>query len=482
MNLDADACYRVLRARDRRFDGVFFVAVTTTGIYCRPICPARTPGRDRVRFFARAAECEREGFRACFRCRPEVAPGKGAAAVDAKSALVRAALSKIEDGCLNEQSLEDLAKSLDVSSRHLRRSIEAEVGVSPVLLAQTRRLALAKQLLHDTRLPMAEIAHASGFASVRRFNSLVRARFGRPPTALRKEHGTKSSDGTFALRLDYRPPFDWEHLLEFLGDRATTGIERVERGKYFRAVAIDGEVHTVAVENDEERSRIVAHVPAALAPKTMEISARLRHLFDLDARPSVIEEVLLHDPMLAPRVKKQRGTRVPGAFDPFEIALRTVLGQQVTVKGATTLASRLVKAFGTNVDPKSEIGWIFPAPERVASASIASIRALGMPESRAKTIQGVARAVADGVLDLSAGADPEHAARVMTSIHGVGNFTSHVVAMRALRWADAFPASDLGVRKALGSTSTKELERKSEAWRPWRAYAVIHLWRNHHGG
>lgn len=482
MSLDAEACYCVLRARDRRFDGVFFVAVTTTGIYCRPICPARTPGRDRVRFFAHAAECEREGFRACFRCRPELAPGKGAAAVDARSTLVHAALARIEDGCLNEQSLEELAKSLDVSSRHLRRSIEAEIGVSPVLLAQTRRLALAKQLLHDTRLPMAEIAHASGFTSVRRFNSLVRARFGRPPTALRKEVGSDSQDGTFALRLDYRPPFDWEHLLEFLGERATGGIERVHGGQYFRAVTLGSKVHTVVVRNDEERSRIVADVPTALASKAMEISARLRHLFDLDARPNVIEEHLAHDRLLKPWISRQRGTRVPGAFDPFEIALRTVLGQQVTVRGATTLTSRLVKAFGAHVDPSSELGWSFPSPETIADASVTSVCAIGVPQSRAKTLIGVARAVADGTLDLSVGADPVHAERVMTSIPGVGNFTAHVVAMRALRWTDAFPASDLGVRRALGTTKTKELEKRSEAWRPWRAYAVIHLWRNPHGG
>ena len=479
MILDPDACYRALVARDRRFDGVFFVAVSTTGIYCRPICPARTPRRDRVTFYARAAEAEQAGYRACFRCRPEVAPGAGSASTDAVSKLVRAALAKIDAGYLNESSLEDLAGELDVSSRHLRRAIESEVGVSPVMLAQTRRLALAKQLLHDTRLPMTEIAHASGFSSVRRFNSAVQARFGRAPTSLRKEHGSRPDDGTFTLRLDYRPPFDWDHLLDFLGTRAMYGVERVEGRAYVRAVPNGKRAHEIRVDNDAAKSRLVATVPVALAPKAMEISARLRHLFDLDARPDVIEGFLGKDSLLGASVKKQRGTRVPGAFDPFEVAMRAVLGQQVTVRGATTLARRFVEKFGTSVawDARSQITYIFPSSERVANANASDVRAIGMPEARAKTILSVARAIEDGRLVLSPSEDPARAIDAMMDIPGIGNFTSQVVAMRALRHADAFPSSDLGVRKALGSTKPRELEEKSEAWRPWRAYAVIHLWR-----
>ncbi|MEO8878539.1 MAG: Ada metal-binding domain-containing protein, partial [Polyangiaceae bacterium] len=251
--LNHDACYRVLLARDRRFDGLFFVAVSTTGIYCRPICPARTPGKDRVTFYTHAAEAEHAGYRACFRCRPEVAPrnyGTAGASTDALPRLVATALSKIEQGCLNEHSLEELAASLGVSSRHLRRSIEAQVGVSPVMLAQTRRLALAKQLLHDTNLPMAEIAHASGFASIRRFNSLVQARFGRSPTSLRKAHGESEKRGTFTLRLDYRPPFDWQHLLQFLGARTMFGVERVEGDTYYRTVAFGDRAAEISVTND----------------------------------------------------------------------------------------------------------------------------------------------------------------------------------------------------------------------------------------
>lgn len=482
MILDPDACYRALAARDRRFDGVFFVAVSTTGIYCRPICPARTPRRDRVTFYSRAAEAEQAGYRACFRCRPEVAPGAGSASTDAVSKLVRAALAKIEAGFLNEQSLEDLALELDVSSRHLRRAIESEIGVSPVMLAQTRRLALAKQLLHDTQLPMTEIAHASGFASVRRFNSAVQARFGRAPTSMRKEHGSKPDDGTFSLRLDYRPPFDWDHLLEFLGDRAMHGIERVESSTYVRAIPIGKRVEEIRVENESAKSRIVATVPVALAPKAMEISAKLRHLFDLDARPDVIEGFLGTDSMLGAAVKKQRGTRVPGAFDPFEIAVRSVLGQQVTVRGATTLAQRFVEKFGTHVTrhARSQIAYIFPSSEKIANARSADVRTIGMPEARAKTLVSVARAIEDGELVLSQSEDPERAIGAMMRIAGIGNFTSQVVAMRALRHADAFPSSDLGVRKALGSTKPRELEARSEAWRPWRAYAVVHLWRSHH--
>ncbi|MGH7285000.1 MAG: DNA-3-methyladenine glycosylase 2, partial [Polyangiaceae bacterium] len=364
------------------------------------------------------------------------------------------------------------------------RAIESEVGVSPVMLAQTRRLALAKQLLHDTRLPMTEIAHASGFSSVRRFNSAVQTRFGRAPTMLRKEHGSRPDDGTFTLRLDYRPPFDWDHLLEFLGDRAMHGIERVEGSTYVRAVPIGKRVEEVRVDNDAARSRVVATVPVLLAPKAMEISARLRHLFDLDARPDVIEKILGADSMLGTAVKKQRGTRVPGAFDPFEIAIRSVLGQQVTVRGATTLARRFVEKFGTSVtrSARSQIAYVFPSAERVANAHVADVRAIGMPEARAKTLVSVARAIDDGHLVLSSSEDPMRAIDVMTGITGIGNFTSQVVAMRALRHADAFPSSDLGVRKALGGAKPRDLEARSESWRPWRAYAVVHLWRSHHGG
>jgi AraC family transcriptional regulator of adaptative response / DNA-3-methyladenine glycosylase II len=485
MGLDADSCYKVLLARDRRFDGLFFVGVSTTGIYCRPICPARTPGRDRVTFFRHAAEAEQAGYRACFRCRPEVAPGNSTtASTDATSRLVREGLSKIAQGYLNEHFLEDLAENLGVSSRHLRRSIEAEVGVSPVMLAQTRRLALAKQLLHDTNLPMTEIAHASGFASVRRFNALVQSRFGRSPTSVRRAHGASGKGGTFALRLDYRPPFDWQHLLEFLGDRAMFGIERVEGETYFRTVPIGNGAAEISVTNDAVRSRIVAEIPVQLAPLAMDLSNRLRRLFDLDARPDVIEKELGRDKWLGPIVKKQRGTRLPGAFDPFEIAIRSVLGQQVTVAGATTLAKRVVEKFGREVSigehGKSRIARIFPSAETMANASLADVRAIGMPEARAKTVLAIARKIADGDLVLTAGADPEVAIASMTDIAGVGNFTSHVVAMRALRYVDAFPSSDLGVRKALASKNARELEGRAEAWRPWRAYAVIHLWRNAH--
>lgn len=492
--LDADACYRVLLARDRRFDGLFFVAVSTTGIYCRPICPARTPGRDRVTFYKRAAEAEAAGFRACFRCRPEVAPGNPTnASTDATSQLVRQALSKIEQGYLNEQSLEDLAENLGVSSRHLRRSIEAEVGVSPVMLAQTRRLALAKQLLHDTNLPMAKIAHASGFASVRRFNGLVQSRFGRSPTSLRKAHGESEKNGTFTLRLDYRPPFDWQHLLGFLGDRAMHGIERVEDDTYYRVVSVGNGAAEISVKNDAARSRIVAEIPVQLAPLAMDLSNRLRRLFDLDARPDVIEKELGHDKWLGPIVRKQKGTRLPGAFDPFEIAIRSVLGQQVTVAGATTLAKRVVEKFGREVTVdengkspcatgslRRRIARIFPSADTIANASIADVRAIGMPEARAKTILAISRKISDGDLVLASESDPETAIASMTSIAGIGNFTSHVVAMRALRYVDAFPSSDLGVRKALNSTNARELDGRAEAWRPWRAYAVIHLWRNAH--
>jgi AraC family transcriptional regulator, regulatory protein of adaptative response / DNA-3-methyladenine glycosylase II len=484
MQLDADICYKVLLARDRRFDGLFFVAVSTTGIYCRPICPARTPGRDRVTFFRHAAEAEQAGYRACFRCRPEVAPRNSEASTDAISHLVRLALSKIEQGCLNGQSLEELAADLGVSSRHLRRSIEAEVGVSPVMLAQTRRLALAKQLLHDTTLPMAEIADAAGFASIRRFNGLFQSRFGRSPTSLRRAHGASEKGGTYTLRLDYRPPFDWKHLLGFLGDRAMHGIERVEGDTYYRTIPFGKAAAEISVRDDAAHSRIIAEVPVQLASMAMDLSANLRKLFDLDARPDVIEKELGRDKFLGPIVKRQKGTRLPGAFDSFEVAIRSVLGQQVTVRGATTLAKRVVEKFGHKVEMStnrgSRAGWIFPSADDIAAASVSDVREIGMPEARAKTLIAISKKIADGKLKLSAGENPEAAIESMTEIAGIGNFTSHVVAMRALRYVDAFPSSDLGVRKALNSKNARELDGRAEAWRPWRAYAVIHLWRNSH--
>ncbi|MFT3838735.1 MAG: AlkA N-terminal domain-containing protein [Myxococcaceae bacterium] len=477
MELDPNVCFRALAARDPRFDGLFFVAVTTTGIYCRPICPARTAGRDRVRFYRTAAQAEREGFRACFRCRPELAPG--AAAVDSVPRLVAAAAAKIDEGYLNEYSCDDLAAELGVTSRHLRRAMESRLGIAPVELAQTRRLALAKQLLHDSKLPLADVAFASGFSSVRRFNSLFQARFGRSPSSLRRDVADGNEPSAAEVRLDYRAPFEWDALLAFLGARAIPGVEHVADGQYQRTVTVGDRKGWLKVRRHPTRESLVVTCSASLAPKLMSVVARLRMLFDLDARPSEIAQQLGGAPAIGGFVKRRPGLRVPGAFDPFEMMIRAVLGQQVTVRGATTLAGRFVEAFGGSMRGNPEgIGRTFPSAAEVAKATVAEVRKIGMPSARAEALREVAGAFASGALQLGAGSDPESARVTLEGLPGIGPWTAQYVLMRGLKWPDAFPASDLAVLKALKTKSAREAEQRSQAWRPWRSYAVMHLWNN----
>lgn len=482
MRLDPDTCHRALAARDRRFDGLFFVGVTSTGVYCRPVCTARTPGRDRCVFFARAAEAEREGFRACLRCRPEVAPGS--APVDALPALVAAAVARIEAGALNEGSLDDLAGSLGVSARHLRRAVTAGLGVSPVALAQSRRLALATHLLHDSRLPLGEVALAAGFGSLRRFNALFRARFGRPPSALRRETagGARprpggSPDGdAIDLRLDYRPPLDWAALLGFLAARASAGVDEVSGGAWRRTVRLGRHTGWVEVRADPSRPALRARASLSLAGALMPLTARLRHLFDLDARPDAVAEHLSRDRRLAAALRRHPGLRVPGAFDGFEAAVRVVLGQQVTVKAASTVASRLVAALGEPIaTPFPRLRLLPPTPEALLAAGEGRLASLGMPGARARTLLALARAAGSGDLVLDRAASPDVLER-LRALPGVGEWTAQVVALRALGDPDAFPASDLAVMKALRTSSAKEAEARSARWRPWRSYAVLHLW------
>jgi AraC family transcriptional regulator of adaptative response / DNA-3-methyladenine glycosylase II len=474
VRLEADTCYRALAARDRRFDGLFLVGVSTTGVYCRPICPARTPGRDRCRFFARAAEAEREGFRACLRCRPELAPGRGP--VDAGPRLVAAAAARIEAGFLNEGSVDALASGLGVTGRHLRRALSGALGLSPVELAQSRRMALAKQLLQDTDLGMTEVAFASGFRSLRRFNALFRARFGKPPSALRREAGAATArDGAIPLRLDFRPPLDWEALLAFLGARATAGVEEVAGGAYRRTVRLGGRTGWVEVRLDPECPALRADVSLSLAGALMPLAARLRALFDLDARPDAVAAHLGRDPLLRRSVGRRPGLRVPGAFDGFETAVRVVLGQQVSVRAATTLAGRLAAALGEPIaTPFPALGRLPPTPGAVAGAGEDRLAGLGMPGARARALGALAAAAAEGRLPLDAQGLRDGADR-LRELPGIGDWTAQVLAMRSGE-PDAFPAGDLGVRRALGAAGAREAEARAERWRPWRAYAAMHLW------
>lgn len=475
MDLDPDTCFGALAARDPRFDGRFFVAVRTTGIYCRPICPARTPRRDRCVFFARAAEAEREGFRACFRCRPELAPGAGP--VDAVPRLVSAAAARIQEGFLNGASLDELASALGVTPRHLRRAVAAELGVSPVALAQSRRMALAKQLLHDTSLPMADVAYAAGFSSLRRFNALFRQRFGRPPSAIRRAHGELPGPGALVLRLDFRPPLDWDALLGFLAARCTAGVEQVEGGAYRRTVRLGGRTGWVSITRDPDRPALRAEASLSLAGALMPLASRLRGLFDLDARPDAVAGWLRRDAVLARSLRRHPGLRVPGAFDGFDAAVRVIVGQQVSVAAATTVSGRLAAALGERVPtPFPGLDRLAPSPEAISAAGVDAIARVGLPGARARTVLELARAVAGGRLALHRGGDGEAVRAGLLEVPGVGPWTAEVVAMRALGDPDAFPAADLGVLRALGSPSPREAGERAEAWRPWRSYAVMHLW------
>jgi AraC family transcriptional regulator of adaptative response / DNA-3-methyladenine glycosylase II len=495
MTLDADTCYRALAARDARFDGRFFVAVTTTGIYCRPVCRARTPGRERCRFYRSAAEAERAGFRACFRCRPESAPGL--APLDALPRLVARGLHRIDEGFLNDHSVEDLAAAMGVTGRHLRRAFEAVMGVTPIELAQSRRLALAKHLLHDTALGVADVAFASGFRSLRRFNASFQERFGCAPSRLRGPgadddtggaRGPRGGDGPaqpLRLRLEYRQPFVWPALLAFLRARAIPGVEHVTGDAYQRTVSGAGQgaaPGVVTVRADATRPALVAEVSPMLAGELMSIATRLRRLFDLDADPLAIAEQLGRDPALAPRVAAEPGLRVPGAFDAFELIVRAVLGQQVSVRAATTLAGRLVERFGAALGDHAglPLTHVFPRPEVLAAASVHDVAAIGMPATRAAALITVATACTTGApggsLLLEPGATVDDTLRDLESLPGIGPWTAQYIAMRALHWPDAFPASDLGIRKALGGVTARQASACAEPWRPWRAYAVMHLW------
>lgn len=479
MSLDHDACYRALSAKDHRFDGVFFVGVETTGIYCRPICPARTPGRTRCQFFVRPIEAEQAGFRACFRCRPELAPGS--ASVDALSRLTTDAMRRIDAGVLNEQSVDELATALGVTGRHLRRAMQSELGVSPIDLAQARRLALAKQLLHDSALTITEIGLVAGFSSLRRFNAAFREHFGRAPSALKKDR-VRSPGAPISVRLDYVPPYDWDGVLAFLRGRAIAGVETVDDGVYRRVVRTKNGVGWLSVRPHAPRSLAVElHVPPT--PEIADVIARLRSLFDLDARPHAIAERLREHPTFRPLVDARPGLRVPGAFDGFELAIRAVLGQQISVRAATTLSGRLVAAFGepSGVDVPG-LDRVFPLAATLANVDEPSMIEIGLPTQRARAILAVARAVADGQVTVDPCADPEQAVLSWQEVRGIGPWTAHYIAMRALRWPDAFPSGDLAVMKALGVTTPRQAEAMSVPLKPWRAYAAMHLWSSLSGG
>jgi AraC family transcriptional regulator, regulatory protein of adaptative response / DNA-3-methyladenine glycosylase II len=480
MDMDRTACYRALSTRDARFDGRLFVGVKTTGIYCRPICPARTPKFENVSFYPSAAAAQEAGFRPCLRCRPETSPDL--AFWRGTSKTVSRALALIEAGGLDEADVEGLANRLGVGARQLRRLFRQHVGASPIAVAQTRRVLLAKQLIHETTLPMAEVALAAGFNSVRRFNETFLQLFGRAPATLRRiRDRTRREAGALSVRLAYRPPYDWDAMLSFLAARAIPGVETVAGDIYRRTVAIgeSGGVISVAPA-DKNRVDVAIRFPDIAA--LPQIIARVRRVFDLAADPDQIGAHLSLDPMLAPLVALRPGLRVPGAWDGFELALRAIFGQQITVPAATRLLGKLVQAHGARLPAAAGehegLSHLFPSPGRVANADVA---ALGMPNARALAVTSLARAIAADPSLFSRGAGLDEAIAKLRSLPGIGEWTAQYIAMRELREPDAFPAADIGLMRAMAGTagvrpSPSGLLARAEAWRPWRAYATLHLW------
>src|SRR5499427_6519117 len=392
MTLDPDACYRALRTHDSRFDGRFFVGVSSTRIYCRPVCTVRMPRREHCHFFASAAAAEVEGYRPCLRCRPELAPGN--ASVDSIARLAQGAVDLIENGVLDAGGIEHLSARVGVTSRHLRRIFDAEFGVSPIEYAQTQRLLLAKRLLTDTAMPVTEVALASGFASVRRFNALFKSRYRMAPGRLRDTRGVRALPATLAFELAYRPPYDWESMLEFLGDRAIEGIETVTRDAYARSLAVvhRGVTHVgrIEVRRATKRPALRVSVSPALAAAIPAVLSRVKHAFDLACEPDVVAAALGELAAAHP------GLRVPGAFDGFELGARAVIGQQISVRGARTMLGRIARAFGDALPAEdSAVAMrLFPAATRIATLSSEDLIDLGITRARARTLIGLAHAVA----------------------------------------------------------------------------------------
>ena len=477
--LDHATCHRAIATRDPRFDGVFFPGVTSTGIYCRTICRARRPKPGECRFFLHPAAAEHAGFRPCRLCCPQQAPGY--APVDAAAALAAVAVREIESGALGDgESLEILAGRLGITPRHLRRAVGEYLGVSPVVLAQTQRLLLAKRLLAETQLPIGEIALASGFRSLRRCNALFKSRYGLPPSAFRNTSATPPMEtGSLSLTLSYRPPYAWPELMRYFMGRAIPGVESITPDRYARTLRIGERSGWLAVTHEATAHRVRITVSSSLAAALPEVLSAVRRSFDLDASPHDIAAVLGADPLLAESVRETLGLRLPGAVDAFETAVRTIIGQQVSVAAATTVMGRVVQAFGDSIQtPWPALNRLTLTPDRLGRESVDTLAPLGLNSARASALLAISRAVMDGSVTLGRTADPERAMARLQELPGIGPWTAHYFGMRILGWPDAFIAGDLVIRKALAPLTLKQIEARSAAWRPWRGYAVMHLWRS----
>ncbi|MDQ2827533.1 MAG: helix-turn-helix domain-containing protein [Chloroflexota bacterium] len=473
---DFDACYRAVRSRDARFDGRFFTAVTSTGVYCRPICPAPLPLAANTRFYACAAAAEAAGFRACRRCRPETAPGSPA--WNTRADVVARALRLIAEGVVDVEGVVGLGRRLAVSERQLHRALVAEVGVGPLALARSRRARTAHLLIDQTAIPLTAVSGAAGFASIRQFNDTMRAAFGRSPTELRRRVPAAPDGGALVLRFPYRPPLDSDTLLSYLAYRAIPGVEEVIDGRYRRTVALPRSRGIIELEPLAGAHTVALRLCLDDLRDLSLVAQRCRGVFDLDADPAAIEAVLGADALLAPLVAARPGLRVPGSFDGFELAVRAILGQQVSVAGARTLAGRLVAALGEPLaEPRGALTHLFPTPERLAGADL---QGLGLTRGRVVALQALARAIVAGGLTLDRGADWEQTTARLRELPGIGPWTASYIAMRALGDPDACPVADLGLRRALErrglAGDPKSIAARAEAWRPWRAYATHHLW------
>jgi AraC family transcriptional regulator, regulatory protein of adaptative response / DNA-3-methyladenine glycosylase II len=443
-------------------------------VYCRPICPAPTAKEKNCRYFPSAAAAAEAGFRPCLRCRPESSPGTPAWL--GTSNTVSRALRLIGESGLEDGGVEVLAERLGVGSRHLRRLFLRHLGATPIAVAQTRRLHFAKKLIDETTLPMSQIALASGFGSVRRFNAGIRKVYHRTPTQIRRlvRQAAVQQGNQYVFRLHFRPPYHWQGMLDFLAVRATPGVEVVESGSYRRTISLHGLAGWFEVSPDNSRDALVARIEFGDPQSLFFIVERIRAMFDLNADWAAIVQSLKGDPALAARVEIDPGLRVPGCWNGFELATRAILGQQITVKGATSMAGRMVSAFGQPFRGASGLTHLFPAPEVLASATLGDI---GLTGARSETIRALAHAVCSGKVNFEGVVDSDAFLRRLCEIPGIGEWTAQYVAMRALGEPDAFPSADLGLLRALALETARELEHRAEAWRPWRAYAAMYLWR-----
>src|SRR2546425_5135575 len=529
MDLDQRVCDRARRSRDARFDGRFFIAVTTTGVYCRPICPARAPKDEHVRYFPTAAAAEAAGFRPCLRCRPEASPGTPAWL--GTSGIVSRALRMIGDGALRgegaasvlrgagapglNKDVEQLAGRLGVTARHLRRLFLQHLGATPLEVALTRRVHFAKKLLDETSLPFHQVAIASGFGSLRRFNGQIRRTYSRTPTQLRRLARQKAAadPDCYRFRLAYRPPYDWDAMLAFLSARATPGVESVipaprpttkntktakgandearqslrssrplrsswsssDGSRYRRTISVDGRHGSIEVSRLESRSALSLEVRFPDPRALLFIVERVKAMFDLGADPAIIAEHLRADPLLRGPLAKHPGIRTPGAWDGFELAVRAILGQQISVRAATTMAGRIATMFGSPAITGDESEWLFPTPAQLAHAAI---ERAGVVSARAETIRSLARRVADATITFNSSVDAREMVSALKDLPGIGDWTAEYIAMRALGEPDAFPSGDLVLRRMAGGCAARELDRRSASWRPWRAYAVMLLWQS----